>query len=109
MKIEEKPIKARAAKLSIMQKGEEVARCFIYLIKNELHEQPYALLEDVFVDEKFRNRGLGTRLVRAAIEKAKALKCYKIIATSRFERKAVHRWYRKLGFKKFGLEFRMDL
>jgi len=32
----------------------------------------------------------------------------KIIATSRFERKAVHRWYRKLGFKKFGLEFRMD-
>jgi GNAT superfamily N-acetyltransferase len=108
MKIKEKPIKAKAVKLFVMQRKREVARCFIYLIKNELHEQPYALLEDVFVDEKFRNRGLGTRLVKAAIEKARASKCYKIIATSRFERKAVHRWYRKLGFKKFGLEFRMN-
>ncbi|MGC8993550.1 MAG: GNAT family N-acetyltransferase [Candidatus Aenigmatarchaeota archaeon] len=107
--IREKIVKTEGIKISFEENGKEVGRCFIYLIKNDLHEEPYALLEDVFVDENFRGRGIGTELVKKAIEKAKSLGCYKIIATSRFERENIHSWYEKLGFKKFGFEFRMDL
>ncbi|MEM5875494.1 MAG: GNAT family N-acetyltransferase [Candidatus Aenigmatarchaeota archaeon] len=89
--------------------GKEIGRCFIFLIKNDLHEEPYALLEDVFVLEEYRSKGIGTELVKRAIELAKEKNCYKILATSRFEREYIHKWYEKLGFKRFGYEFRMDL
>jgi len=109
MEIKEKMLETKGIKIYVEENGKEVGRCFIYLIKNDLHEEPYALLEDVFVDENYRGRGIGTELVKKAIEVAKQLNCYKIIATSRFERGNVHEWYQKLGFKKFGYEFRMDL
>jgi GNAT superfamily N-acetyltransferase len=96
-------------KLSIIENGKEIGRCYIYIIKNDLHKEPYALLEDVYIDENYRGKGIGTELVKRAIELAKNLGCYKIIATSRFERNNVHEWYEKLGFKKWGYEFRMDL
>jgi len=41
------------------------------LIYNDLHPEPYGLLEDVFVEEEFRGQGIGKSLVRAVIEKAK--------------------------------------
>lgn len=91
------------------ENGREIGRCFIFLIKNELHEEPYALLEDVYVLEEYRSQGIGTTLVKKAIELAREKGCYKILATSRFERDYIHKWYEKLGFKKFGYEFRMDL
>ncbi len=82
---------------------------FLYLIYNNLHNQPYALLEDLWVKEKYRNQGVGTKLIKKAILKAKELKCYKILVTSRFERENIHNWYQILGFKKYGYEFRLDL
>jgi len=51
---------------------------------------------------------VGTLLVRKAVELARELGCYKIIATSRFGREELHRWYEKLGFKLHGYEFRID-
>jgi len=107
--IEMRIFKVDGIKISFMEEGREIGRCFVYFIKNDLHEKPYALLEDVFVEEEFRGRGVGSELVEKAIEVAKEMKCYKIIATSRFEREKVHEWYEKLGFKKWGYEFRMDL
>jgi GNAT superfamily N-acetyltransferase len=109
IEIKEKVVRTKGIKIYIKKEGKEIGRCFIYLIKNELHKEPYALLEDVFVDENFREKGIGTKLVKRAIKLAKKLNCYKIIATSRFERENVHEWYEKLGFKRFGFEFRIDL
>ncbi|MBU5575337.1 MAG: GNAT family N-acetyltransferase [Nitrososphaerota archaeon] len=95
-------------KISVVKDKKEIGRCFIFLIRNELHKNPYALLEDVFVDESMRGQGIGTELVKKAIELAKNLGCYKIIATSRETRENVHKLYEKLGFKKWGFEFRID-
>jgi GNAT superfamily N-acetyltransferase len=102
-------IATKGIKILLRDGNKTIGRCFVYLIKNELHEEPYALLEDVFIEEEYRGRGLGSLIVREAIEKARELNCYKIIATSRFERENVHKFYEKLGFRKWGYEFRLEL
>ena len=43
-----------------------------------------------------------------AVAEAKARGCYKLIATSRFERERVHKLYEGLGFERWGLEYRMN-
>ncbi|MBT4120566.1 MAG: GNAT family N-acetyltransferase [Candidatus Magasanikbacteria bacterium] len=86
----------------------DAGRAFLYLIYNDLHAEPYALLEDVFVEGEYRSQGVGRELVKAVIEEAKGLGCYKLIGTSRHSRENVHRFYKSLGFKDHGVEFRID-
>ncbi len=99
----------KSIKFFVMDGGIEVGRATLYLVENDLHNKPYGLLEDVFVDESARSKGIGTELVIKVIKEAKAQKCHKLIGTSRFTRENVHKWYEKLGFDKHGYEFRMDL
>jgi len=108
-KIEEDIIKTEGVKFFINKNGKEIARAYLFLIKNSMGKGPYGLLEDIFVDEELRGQGIGTELLNKVIEKAKQLKCYKLVATSRYERPAVHKLYEKVGFEKFGLEFKMYL
>lgn len=108
MEIAESTLQSTALKFVVDEKGKVVGRAFLYLIKNDLHEHPYGLLEDVFIDEGCRGKGIGTKLLHTVLEKAKKIGCYKIIATSRFSRPKVHELYVKLGFVQHGLEFRMD-
>jgi len=96
-------------RFSIKKNRKEIARAFLFLINNDLHDEPYGLVEDVFVDESCRGEGRGTKIVKAVIAKARELRCYKLIATSRFGRSKVHKIYLGLGFKKHGTEFRMEL
>ncbi|HNP89104.1 MAG: Acetyltransferase (GNAT) family protein [Microgenomates group bacterium ADurb.Bin219] len=103
-----KKIKAEGIKFWVNNGKEEVGRAFLYLLKNDLHSEPFGLLEDVFVKEEEQKRGIGTKLVEEVIKEAKKRKCYKLIATSRYSRPQVHKWYKKLGFKDRGIEFRKD-
>ena len=57
-----------------------------------------ALFEDVVVDEGVRGRGVGEALTAAAIELAQDLAARTLELTSRPEREAAHRLYRKMGF-----------
>lgn len=75
---------------------------------NSLHREPFGLLEDVYVAESHRGKGLGTKLVRQVIQMAKERGCYKLIATSRTSRPKVHKLYKDLGFQERGWEFRID-
>ena len=89
--------------------GVEVGRAWLYLIDNDLHEFPYGLLEDVYVDPEYRGRGYASALVQEVVVLAERHGCYKLIATSRTERERVHRLYLELGFVRHGIEFRIDL
>jgi len=91
------------------ENGEEVARARLHIIENDLHFEPYGLLEDVFVNEEARGQGHATTLVKEIIAKAKNLHCYKLVATSRTGRPKVHELYERLGFATHGIEFRMEL
>jgi len=53
--------------------------------------------------------GICNWLITHIINYAKKNDMYKIIATSRFERKNVHKLYEDIGLVKWGHEFRMDL
>ncbi|PLX26296.1 GNAT family N-acetyltransferase [Candidatus Parcubacteria bacterium] len=99
---------AYAVKFTFEEDGRTLGRAYLYIIHNDLHDRPYGLLEDLYVEEDQRGRGLGNKLVSAVVEEAKKIQCTKLIGTSRYARTEVHAWYEKLGFSDYGKEFRMD-
>ena len=108
MDIQQKTINASGIKLFAEDNGKEIAHAYLYLLRNDLHEEPFGFMEDVFVDENFRSQGLGTKLVEELIKVAKENNCYKLSGTSRYARPKVHELYMHLGFKDQGKEFRID-
>ena len=95
-------------KIIIEDKGMEIGRAYLYILYNDLHEEPFGFLEDVFVDVKLRGQGIGKKLISEVLSKVKEKKCYKLICTSRYAREKVHQFYKNFGFKDYGKEFRID-
>jgi GNAT superfamily N-acetyltransferase len=89
--------------------GSVAARGSIVVVRNKLHEAPYAYIEDVFTEPQHRGKGLFTAVMERLILEALHRDCYKIVATSRAARTDVHARYVKLGFADYGKEFRLDL
>jgi GNAT superfamily N-acetyltransferase len=57
------------------------------------------LIESIHVAPAHRNLGLGTEMVRWAIERCRARGCGIVQLTSNKERLEAHRFYRRLGFE----------
>tara|TARA_Y100000310_G_C20448464_1_gene699564 strand:- start:403 stop:735 length:333 start_codon:yes stop_codon:yes gene_type:complete len=108
MSFEIQDIQTIGKKIVLKEGNHIIARARIYLIHNDLHNLPYAILEDVYVEENFRGKGYGAIIVQEAIKEAKRNNCYKIIGTSRHAREKVHEFYKKLGFDDYGKEFRIN-
>ena len=109
MEITNRPVEpAKVVLFEIMEHGTQIARGRLCVIHNDLHKEPFGLMEDVFVHEDHRGSGLGKKIIDAIIQMAKDAGCYKLIATSRTDRPKLHMYYKKLGFEIHGLEFRMD-
>jgi GNAT superfamily N-acetyltransferase len=58
-----------------------------------------AEVESVHVHPDQRGHGIGGVLLRAVVQRARDLGCYRIQLTSNNERPAAHRFYERLGFK----------
>lgn len=101
--------KSCAIKFTAEENGKILGRAYLYILYNDLHKEPFGFMEDVFVEEESRGRGIGTKLINGIIAEAKKENCYKLICTSRYENVKVHALYDKLGFKDHGKEFRIDL
>ncbi|MFH1565220.1 MAG: GNAT family N-acetyltransferase [bacterium] len=109
MKIKSKKIKTPGVRISIEIEGKESGRAYLYILRNYPEQKPYGFLAEVSVDENLRGKGVGTKLLKKIIEEAKKNECYKIVGTSRARRTKVHKFYKLLGFKNVGYEFRMDI
>ena len=109
MEIKTNTVEAQGIKFTIEENERVIARAYLYIMHNDLHLRPFGLLEDVYVNENNRGKGLGTKLVERVIATAKDRGCYKLIATSRSSRFKVHQLYNRLGFQEYGLEFRINL
>jgi GNAT superfamily N-acetyltransferase len=102
-------VESRGIRFAVQKSGQEVGRAYLYIMRNDLHQQPFGLMEDVFVNEESRGSRLGSILVERVMQAAREAGCYKLIATSRHERPRVHELYKRLGFSNHGLEFRIKL
>jgi ribosomal protein S18 acetylase RimI-like enzyme len=65
--------------------------------------QPYGTkgwIEDFVVDERYRGRGVATKLMELAVEHAREQGCVTLNLTSSSQREGAIRLYEKLGFKR---------
>ena len=67
------------------------------------------LIEDVVVSHTLRGQGIGTKMMKFAIELCKEKSCYKVCLSSNIKRENTHRFYQKLGFKIHGYSFLIEL
>ena len=109
MNIQSKDVSGHGVKLYVEHDGQEIARAYVYIFRNDLHDRPFGLMEDVHVDDPFQRKGIGTNLVERVIAIAREQGCYKLICTSRYGKEnSVHKMYLDLGFRDHGKEFRID-
>lgn len=63
-------------------------------------------IEDVAVDMKAQRAGVGTKLVRRAVSVARRAGCYRCVLDCS---DSVAPFYERMGFKRHGLEMRLEL
>lgn len=81
------------------ENGEIVSSCVCVIILNMTHnQQPYAFIENVITDEKFRNRGLATQCLNFAKEIALKENCYKMMLLTGSKKESTLDFYRKAGY-----------
>jgi GNAT superfamily N-acetyltransferase len=96
--------------LVVESRGKIAGTLALVIVPNLSHRgAPYAIIENVVVDERSRSKGLGELLIRHAIEEARLAGCYKVSLTSNKRRKEAHRFYARLGFQRTHEAFRIDL
>ena len=57
-----------------------------------------AYIDELVVNTKFRNKGIGTQLLERLVATARQRSCCRIELTSAFNRKNSHRFYERHGF-----------
>jgi len=88
--------------------GEVVGTVALFIIPNLSHgATPYALVENLVVNHKYRRKGIGKKLMEYTIARAKQEGCHRIELVSDRRRKEAHRLYRSLGFEPSAYGFRI--
>ncbi len=81
------------------ENGEIVSSCVCVIIPNLTHnQQPYAFIENVITDERYRNKGLATQCLDYAKEIAIKENCYKMMLLTGSRKESTLDFYRKAGY-----------
>jgi len=79
--------------------GKIVSSCVCVIIPNLPHfQRPYALIENVITDEKYRGRGLATGCLDYARGIARRENCYKIMLLTGSKKDSTLNFYRRAGY-----------
>jgi glucosamine-phosphate N-acetyltransferase len=93
--------------VAVSKTGEVVGTTTLLVEQKFIHKGGLvAHIEDVAVKESFKNQGIGRDLIQTSVDTAKESGCYKIILDCNEQ---VARFYEKLGFKRMGIQLRMNL
>jgi GNAT superfamily N-acetyltransferase len=68
-----------------------------------------AELDELFVDSKYRKKGIGKLFMQTIEEKAKELDCYRIYIESHYDHKSAHALYELIGYTNYGYHFIKNL
>jgi len=79
--------------------GDVVGTCYLNTVPNLSRGlSPYAVLENVVVDQRLRGRGIGQAVVGHALDRAWQRGCYKVMLMTGSRRESTHAFYRRCGF-----------
>ena len=93
--------------VAVNDESKIVGTTTLFIEQKFYHEGGLAAhIEDVVTHEDFRKMGVGSALLKQAIEAAKSAGCYKVILDCSEENST---FYERVGFKKHGVEMRMSL
>lgn len=90
--------------------GDLVAAVDLIFVENLTRNgRPFGLIENVIVTAARRRRGIGRKLMAAAVNRAREHGCYKVQFLSNRARTDSHEFYRALGFERQAVGFRLYL
>jgi predicted N-acetyltransferase YhbS len=90
------------------ENGLVVGSLFVHIIPNlSHHAQPWAILENMIVDSRYRRLGIGRLLLVSALDFSRQAGCFKAQLLSHKKRREAHQFYRDLGFEDSALGFRI--
>ncbi|HEY55427.1 MAG TPA: GNAT family N-acetyltransferase [Dehalococcoidia bacterium] len=92
------------------EEGVVVGTMVMLVVPNLSHGAlPWAMVENMIVDKKYRRRGIGRLLMEYVIARARKAGCYKVQFLSNKKRRQAHKFYRSLGFEASAHGFRLYL
>ncbi len=81
--------------------GRAVSSCVLVIVPNLTRNQsPFALIENVVTSAALRGHGIGRRVIHAAVERAWAAGCYKVMLMTGRTDPAVLAFYESCGFQR---------
>lgn len=91
---------AQIALIVVEENQQLIASCMLGLIPTLTNgARPFAMIEHVITNSRCRGKGIGSRMLRFAIDMAWQKNCYKVMLLSGMQRADAHRVYEKLGFR----------
>jgi predicted N-acetyltransferase YhbS len=90
--------------------GEVIGTAMLMIVPNLSHKAlPWAIIENVVVNEKHRRSGTGKLMMNYCEKKAKEVGCYKVQLLSSSSRKEAHEFYKSIGYRASAEGFRLYL
>ena len=90
--------------------GVVVGTMVLFIVPNLSHGAlPWAIVENMVIDGRYRRKGIGRLLMEYAITNARQTGCYKVQLLSNKKRHEAHNFYRSLGFEASAYGFRLYL
>jgi GNAT superfamily N-acetyltransferase len=81
--------------------GRLVASCTLIIVPNLTRgARPYGLIENVVTRAEYRQKGIGSALLRHALGLAWEQRCYKVMLLTGRKDEEILRFYEKAGFKR---------
>lgn len=69
------------------------------------HDKRVAEIQELYVNKKYRNQGIGRILVNSAFIKLKRKNCESFEVTAKNKRRNTHKFYSKIGLQQSHLKF----
>ena len=91
--------------------GETVGTFSLLYVPTMMHRgyHKFAVLDAVTVTPRVRGQGIGTQMMKAALQLSAEAGCYKVTLSSNLTRDRAHQFYQSLGFEQHGWSFKCVL
>ena len=91
-----------------LYEGAVVSSCTLVVIPNLTRGgRPYGLIENVVTDGRYRGKGFGKSVLRAAVDLAWDADCYKVMLMTGSKRPETLKFYEDVGFEQSKTGFQM--